>query len=95
MAIIGYDEGMKTVTIAELRNRLSEYLRAVRSGETVLVLNRDQPVARILPAESAPPPLEVRPPLPGSPPVGLIPRPSPLPLTRDVVDYLLEERGER
>jgi prevent-host-death family protein len=99
MAISGYDNDMsentRTVTIAELRNRLSEYLRAVRAGDTVLVLNRDQPVARIVPPATASPSLEVLPRRPGSPPVGLLPRPSPLRLGRDVVDYLREERGER
>ena len=37
---------MKTATISEVKNRLSAYLRAVRAGETVLILDRDQPVAR-------------------------------------------------
>lgn len=40
---------MKTVKIAELKNHLSRYLDHVRSGESVLVLDRDQPVARIVP----------------------------------------------
>ena len=34
-------------TISDLRNRLSDYLRKVRAGETVLVLDRDRPIARI------------------------------------------------
>ncbi len=40
---------MKRVRIAELKARLSAHLRAVRRGEEVLVLDRDQPVARIVP----------------------------------------------
>ena len=35
--------------IGELKNQLSAYLRHVRNGEEVLVLDRDKPVARILP----------------------------------------------
>lgn len=33
--------------MSELKNRLSEYLKKVRAGETVLVLDRNRPVARI------------------------------------------------
>jgi prevent-host-death family protein len=40
---------MKRVKIAELKNNLSRYLDHVRSGGTVLVLDRDQPVAQIVP----------------------------------------------
>ena len=40
---------MKKAKIAELKNHLSRYLDHVRSGESVLVLDRDQPVARIVP----------------------------------------------
>lgn len=40
---------MKSVGIAELKAHLSEYLHAVRSGQTVVVLDRKQPVARVLP----------------------------------------------
>jgi prevent-host-death family protein len=35
--------------IAELKARLSEYLRAVRRGETIGVLDRETPVAQIVP----------------------------------------------
>jgi len=40
---------MKKATIAEVKNHLSRYLDHVRSGEPVLVLDRDQPVALIVP----------------------------------------------
>jgi prevent-host-death family protein len=40
---------MKKAKIAELKNHLSRYLDHVRSGESVLVLDRDQPVAQIVP----------------------------------------------
>lgn len=38
---------MERATISQLKNRLSAYLRKVRAGATVLVLDRDQPVARL------------------------------------------------
>lgn len=38
---------MEKATISELKNRLSAYLQRVRAGETVLILDRDQPIARI------------------------------------------------
>lgn len=38
---------MLRVPISELKNKLSAYLRKVRAGETVVVVDRDQPIARI------------------------------------------------
>jgi antitoxin (DNA-binding transcriptional repressor) of toxin-antitoxin stability system len=38
---------MEKATISELKNRLSAYLKKVRAGETVLILDRDTPVARL------------------------------------------------
>jgi prevent-host-death family protein len=38
---------MKTVGVRELRNRLSEYLRDVRAGETILVTDRGEVIAEI------------------------------------------------
>ncbi|MGH9383265.1 MAG: type II toxin-antitoxin system Phd/YefM family antitoxin [Vicinamibacterales bacterium] len=49
---------MKAVRIAELKARLSEHLRSVRKGRTLTVLDRDTPVARIVPY--APEPVEIR-----------------------------------
>jgi len=46
---------MKKARIAELRGSLSRYLKYVRGGGTVLVLDRDIPVARLVPLE---PPVE-------------------------------------
>lgn len=39
---------MTTVRIAELKDRLSEHLRAVEAGGEVVVLDRDRPIARIV-----------------------------------------------
>jgi prevent-host-death family protein len=40
---------MKTVGIRDLKNRLSEYLRRVRTGESVLVTDRGEVVAELQP----------------------------------------------
>jgi antitoxin (DNA-binding transcriptional repressor) of toxin-antitoxin stability system len=44
---------MKKARIAELKNNLSRYLDHVRGGGSVLVLDRDQPVAQIIPLPGA------------------------------------------
>ena len=49
---------MGEVRIADLKARLSEHLRSVRNGDTVTVLDRDTPVARIVPYTTQP--LELR-----------------------------------
>jgi prevent-host-death family protein len=46
---------MLHVKIGELRNKLSALLRRVKAGETILVYDRDKPVARIQPAAEAKP----------------------------------------
>lgn len=38
---------MERASISDLKNRLSEFLQKVRAGETVLVLDRNRPIARI------------------------------------------------
>jgi prevent-host-death family protein len=38
---------MEKTTISELKNNLSAYLKKVRAGDTLIVLDRDQPVAKI------------------------------------------------
>lgn len=42
---------MKTAKISELKARLSAYLAEVRRGETVIVCDRNTPVARLVPYE--------------------------------------------
>lgn len=45
----GYNGVMKNARISELRDGLSEYLARVRKGETIIVFDRDTPIARIEP----------------------------------------------
>ena len=44
---------MKTATISQAKNQLSKLIARVKRGETVLILDRDRPVARLVPAEVA------------------------------------------
>lgn len=46
-----------SVGIRQLKARLSEYLRRVKAGETVLITEHGQPVAQIIPATE---PVEAR-----------------------------------
>lgn len=82
---------MREVRIAELKARLSEYLRVVRGGETISVLDRETPVARIVPVTERVA-LRVRKPAPGAPAPNRVRLPKPANLSIDVVDLLLEER---
>lgn len=83
------------VRVAELKSRLSAYLRRVRRGETVTVLERDTPIARLTPLAPGPAALAVRHPAPGAPKPGAVPLPPPLRLKTDVLALLAAERGER
>lgn len=83
--------GMKQVRIAELKSRLSEYLRAVRGGETISVLDRETPVAQIVPVRDRVA-LRIRKPARGAPPPNRVRLPKPLTLNVEIVDLLLEER---
>jgi prevent-host-death family protein len=42
---------MSEVKVAELKSKLSAYLAEVRRGETVIVYDRNTPIARLVPFE--------------------------------------------
>ena len=44
---------MKTAAVSELKARLSEYLKKVKAEEEVLITDRGNPVARLLPISRA------------------------------------------
>jgi len=81
---------MSDVRIADLKARLSEHLRTVRNGETVTVLDRDTPVARIVPYAAQP--LEIRKATRRLRDLKLPPRPS---KRTDSVALLVEDRRRR
>ena len=82
------------VRIADLKAHLSEHLRMVRRGHEITVLDRDTPVARIVPIRQEAPPLRVRAPVrPGRPQD--VPLPPPLKGFPDGVELLMEDRRKR
>jgi antitoxin (DNA-binding transcriptional repressor) of toxin-antitoxin stability system len=64
----------------------------VRRGHPLTVLERETPIARIVPYASEASLLSIRRPRPDSPPLNRIALPPPLKLRVDVVTVLLEER---
>lgn len=81
---------MKDVGIAELKARLSEHLRSVRNGRTLTVLDRDTPIARIVPYAAQP--LEIRKATRRLRDLKLPPRPA---KRTDSVALLVEDRRRR
>jgi prevent-host-death family protein len=84
---------MKRVGIADLKAHLSGHLRAVKKGETLVVVDRGTPVARIVPAA------DVRGGVVTRPPTGdlasakrLLKRLPTLAVRVDSVEILLEDR---
>lgn len=86
---------MINVRIAALKSRLSEYLRNVRHGHSLIVLDRDTPIARIVPYKENGSPLTIRSPLPGAPKPSQVPLPAPLRVRDDIVKVFLEERQDK
>lgn len=86
---------MDTVTVAELKSKLSHYLREVRGGRSFTVLSRDIPVATLGPYQpEETDDLVIIEPTEDPALWGQVDLP-PLALSRDVVDYLIEEREDR
>ena len=83
----------QNVQIARLKAQLSGYLRSVRRGGEIIVMDRKTPVARIVPhEEGSARQLEVRPPIPGATPLSKIDLP-PFPCeVPDILPFLLEDR---
>jgi prevent-host-death family protein len=82
----------RSVRIAELKSHLSAYLRRVKRGETVTVMERDTPVAQLVPLQASRTSLHVR---RARGKIGELRLPPPLRMRSDIVKLLLEERGER
>jgi prevent-host-death family protein len=45
--------GDQTVGVREMKAQLSEYLRRVKSGQTILITERGKPIGRIIPEEKS------------------------------------------
>ena len=82
---------MKSVKIAQLKSELSRYLRDVRRGEPLTVLDRMTPVARLVPMDTGDD-VVITIPAPGTPAPGRVRFPAPLRGVPDIVTLLLAER---
>jgi prevent-host-death family protein len=82
---------MKQVRIAELKAKLSEFLRTVQRGESLAVLDRNTAIAHIVPIRDQRG-LRIRRPASGVPTPNKVPLPKATKLKIDVLDLLLEER---
>jgi prevent-host-death family protein len=94
MTMTSHNRVMKTVKIAALKSRLSQHLRTVRAGETLTVLDRSTPIARIVPIESADD-IVITKPARDAPAPGKLRFPPAVKLDFDVVDLLLKDRRRR
>lgn len=98
MTICGYHKVMINrrdnleVRIAEFKARMSEYLRGVRQGQSLVILDRRTPIAQILPYAGASAHIASRKPVRSPKDVRL---PAPLRQRTDSLHALLEERGDR
>ena len=45
---------MKAIRVSELKTHLSHYLRRVRKGERIVVMDRKEPIAEIVPLKPSP-----------------------------------------
>jgi antitoxin (DNA-binding transcriptional repressor) of toxin-antitoxin stability system len=96
MTRFDYHMTMNGIRIADLKSRLSEHLRKVRGGGSLTILDRDTPIARIVPWKAGNGSLTIRAPLPGAPKLQRVPLPPPITLRGDIVKLLMEERqGDR
>ena len=85
---------MKTVRIAELKAHLSAYLKAVRKGTRLRILDRETPIAELVPlVEGALVALPSRPATGGRPGAFVFPPPLDPPI--DTLVELLDDRKDR
>jgi len=82
---------MSKVGIADLKAHLSQHLRRVRGGRTITVVDRETPVAQIIPYD-AERPLEIR---RASRKPGELRRAAPLANGTDSLTVLLRDRASR
>jgi antitoxin (DNA-binding transcriptional repressor) of toxin-antitoxin stability system len=93
MTTSDHDVVMKRVRIAELKARLSEHVREVRRGASYAVMDRETPVARLVPYGPEGEGLRARPPRGRYPSLQKVPLPPAARLKGDAVELLLEDRG--
>lgn len=83
---------MKTAKIAELKSRLSSYLADVKQGESVVVCERQTPIARLVPFAEEDPDIRV---IEAARGIGQLGKVRPVRLSRMIdVDKILSETRE-
>jgi len=83
---------MRHVGTADLKAHLSEHLHAVRGGEIVIVMDRKEPIARIVPFGANEGGLVIR---AATRSLKDVPMPPPCTLVSDPVALIAEDRADR
>ena len=83
---------MKSVSVAELKSKLSHYLAAVRSGKEIVVTSHRHSIARIVPIEEGATDLKI---IPARKPVSTLKHLKGVKLKVDLVADLLADRRRR
>lgn len=83
---------MQTVSVAELKSKLSHYLAAVKNGKEIIVTSHRHSIARIVPVEKQGSDLQIT---PAKKPVSTLKKIKGVKLSFDPVEYLLEDRRRR
>ena len=82
---------VKTITISYFKAHISEELRKVRKGARIIISDRDNPIAEVVPYRTEPAALGVR--QPRATPF-LVTRPT-FKIEHDPLEYLLGDREKR
>jgi prevent-host-death family protein len=82
---------VKTITISYFKAHISEELRKVRKGARIIISDRDNPIAEVVPYRTEPAALGVR--QPRTTP--FVVTPSTFKIEHDPLEYLLEDREKR
>jgi prevent-host-death family protein len=83
---------MKSVSVAELKSKLSQYLAAVKSGKEIVVTSHRHSIARIVPIEESASDVKI---FPARKPVSSLKQIKGLNLKVDLVADLLADRRRR
>jgi prevent-host-death family protein len=86
---------MLKAQISKLKSGLSGYLKKVRAGQRIIVLDRDVPVAQIIPIRKRKAGLEIRKATKSFPNLSAKRRSIKLKGGRDIVEAIREDRDER
>jgi len=81
---------VRTINISQLKAHISEQLRAVRKGQRLVILDRDIPVAQLVPYQQPAPALA-----PHAPKRAIVLRKLGIAVKTDPLEMLMAERASR